>query len=146
MAQHPPIIQSTESGLRQTIVKSTPIEKALDELRERFPNSIVIGFEELVDQRPNEDPQIDLGPEGSSLSRVLSGVRSTDPKYRVRLIQGSLVRVYPIKRTADPVGVLDVRLHEFSMPQDSCLQSAIENIERYAPELSHCLEYRRNAK
>jgi hypothetical protein len=103
------------------IVTSTPVEKALDELRARFPNGIVIGFEELFDPRPDKEPQLDLGPTGSSLEQVLNRVRTIDPKYRVELLQSGLVHVYPAKETADPVGLLDIRIRQSSMPQDSCL-------------------------
>jgi hypothetical protein len=133
--------------LHQTIVKSTPIEKALDELRARFPNRIVIGFEELFDPRPDKEPQIDLGPTGSSLAQVLNRIRIIDPKYRVELLQGGLVHVYPAKRKVDPVGLLDIQLREFSMPQDSCLDQAIENFDSrgYARELTEFLGKREEA-
>jgi len=141
------IVPRDEPRLHQTIVKSTPIEKALDELRARFPNRIVIGFEELFDPRPDKEPQIDLGPTGSSLAQVLNRVRIIDPKYRVELLQGGLVHVYPAKRKADPVGLLDIRLREFSMPQDSCLDQAIENFDSrgYARELTEFLGKREEA-
>jgi hypothetical protein len=79
----------------------------------------------------------------------LNRVRIIDPKYRVELLQGGLVHVYPAKQTADPVGLLDLRLREFSMPQDSCLGQAIENIDEwprgYAPELTEFLAKRKDA-
>jgi hypothetical protein len=134
-----------ESMLTQPIVTSTPIEKALDELRARFPNSVVISFEELSEPRPDKEPKVDLGPTGSSLDQVLNRVRSIDPKYHVEQLQGRLVHVYPVRQTADPVGLLDIRLGQFSMPQDSCLRQAIENIDArgYAPELSEFLAKRK---
>jgi hypothetical protein len=56
-------------------------------------------------------------------------------------LQGKLVHVYPANESADPIGLLDVRLRLFSMPQDSCLRQAIENIDEglrgYAPELTN---------
>jgi hypothetical protein len=135
-------VEAEEFALAQTIVASTPIEKALDELRARFPNRIVIGFEELFDPPSDKEPQVDLGPKDLSLQQVLNRVRRIDPRYKVELLPGRLLHVNPIQRTADPVGLLDIRLREFSMPQDSCLQSAIENIDRYAPELSQFLVQR----
>jgi hypothetical protein len=141
--------EPVESELPQTIVVSTPIERALDELRVRFPNSIVIGFEELFDPRPDKEPQIDLGPTGSSLDQVLKRVQNIDPKYRVELLQNRLVHVYPSRGTADPIGLLDIWLREFSMPQDSCLRQAIEYVDErfhwYAPELIEFLDQRKSA-
>jgi hypothetical protein len=138
-----------DSTLTQPFTTSTPIEKALDELRVRFPKDIVIGFEELFDPRPDREPQVDLGPPGLSLDQVLNHVRSIDPKYHVERLQGRLVHVYPARETADPVGLLDVRLRRFSMPQDSCLRQAIENIDvwfhGYAPELTTLLAERKRA-
>jgi len=138
-----------ESTFSQPIVTSTPIEKALDELRVRFPKDIVIGFEELFDPRPEREPQVDLGPQGLSLDQVLNHVRSIDPKYHVERLQGRLVHVYPAKETADPDGLLDVRLRRFSMPQDSCLRQAIGNMDEwfhgYAPELITLLAERKRA-
>ena len=57
-----------EFTLTQPIVTSTPIEKALDELRVRFPKDIVIGFEELFDPRPDREPQVDLSAPRASHS------------------------------------------------------------------------------
>jgi len=140
-------IAPAESASTQPIVASTPIEKALDKLRVLFP--IVIGFEELYDPCPDREPQVDLGSEGLSLEEVLSRVRSIDPNYRVELLRGSLIHVYPVNETADPVGLLDIRLHQFVMPQDSCLGQAIEYLDEwfhgYAPELVEFLAKRKSA-
>ena len=137
----------TEPTLSQTIVVPTPIEKALDEVRARFPDRIVIGFEELFELRPDKETPVDLGPTGSSLEQVLSRVRIIDPKYRVELLQGGLVHVYPANQTADPIGLLEIRIRQFSMPQDSCLGQAIANIDArgYAPELTEFLAKRKDA-
>jgi hypothetical protein len=144
----PSNIPPTASPLTERIVTSTPMEKALEELRARFPKSIVIGFEELYDPRPDREPEIDLGPKSLSLKEVLNGVRSIDPKYRVEMLQGRLIHVYPASETADPVGLLDIRLREFSMPQDSCLRQAIESMDEwlhgYAPELVEFLAKRKS--
>lgn len=129
------------SELPPAAVRSTPIERALDELRTRFRNHIVVGFEELFDQRPETEPQVDVGPKGSPLEDVLNRIRKIAPEYRIELMQGGVVHVYPARQTADPVGLLDIQLKEFSMPQDSCLEQAIENIDErgYAPELTRLL-------
>jgi hypothetical protein len=139
--------RTAESTSTPTIVAPTSIEKALDELRARFPNSIVIGFEELFDPRPDKEPQINLGSEGLSLEQVLKRIRRLNPLYRIQLLHGSLIHVYPARKRADPVGLLDIRLRQFSMPQDSCLGQAIENIDEsylgYAPELTDFLRKRK---
>lgn len=131
------------------IVPSIPIEKALDDLRMRFPTSIVIGFEELYDPRPDRGPEVDLGPKDLPLKEVLIRVRRVDPRYRVELLQGGLIHVHPESETADPVGLLDIRLHQFVTPQDSCLGQAIEYIDEwfhgYAPELVQFLAKRKDA-
>jgi len=105
----------------------------------------VIGFEELFDERPDTEPQVDLGRKDSSLEEVLNHIRNIAPKYRIELLQGRMVHVYPAKQSADPAGLLDIRLREFSMPQDSCLDQAIEHIDQrgYAPELSRFLGQRK---
>ncbi|HME36213.1 MAG TPA: hypothetical protein VKF84_13335 [Candidatus Sulfotelmatobacter sp.] len=131
------------------LVPSTPMEAALDELRRRFPNQFVIGFEELFDPRPESEPHIDLGPADTTFAAALERVRRVAPQYRIDLLKGNLVHVYPAKTTADPIHLLDVRLAEFHMPQDSCLQTAIGGIDRifdsYAPELAQLLFDRRAA-
>jgi hypothetical protein len=100
-----------------SIVVSTPIEKALDEFRARFPKTIVIGFEEVDEPRPETEPQIDLGPASLTFNEVLERVRKIDSNYRVELLKSGLVRVYPVKGTADPAGLLDIRLRRFVMPR-----------------------------
>jgi hypothetical protein len=135
-----------------THIPSTRIEAALDELRRRFPDRIVIGFEELFEPRPESEPQVDLGPSDATLEKVLACIRRVDPKYRVELLEGKLVHVYPATRSADPVGLLDIRLHEFFLPPDDCVLQQISNSMghpltgfSYTPELGAYLWQRKEA-
>lgn len=131
------------------LVPSTPMEAALDELRRRFPNQVVIGFEELFDPRPESEPQIDLGPADITLVAALERVRRAASQYRVDLLEGGLVHVYPAKGTADPLHLLDVRIKDFVMPQDCCLGTALAGIDEpfhnYAPELGKLMFERKEA-
>jgi hypothetical protein len=133
-------------------VPSTPMEAALEQLRRRFPNQIVIGFEEVSDeQRPACEPQIDLGPPWSSVGEALERVQEVDPKYRVELLPGHLVHVSPARGTADPPGLLDLVLRNFGVPPDDCLESAMtDGIARgtaasYTPELGDFLWHQQEA-
>ena len=127
-------------------VPSTPMEAALDALRTRFPDQIVLGFEELWDERPVTEPQVDLGPPDSSLKQVLDRIRQANPKYKVDLLEDGLVHVHPANGTADPVGLLDIRLREFFLPPDDCLPQQMINYTgslspgfSYTPDLSEYL-------
>ena len=132
-------------------VPSTPVEAALDELRRRFPDRVVIGFEELFDPRPESEPQIDLGPSDATFEDVLSRIRRVDPKYRVELLEGNLIHVYPATRSADPAGLLDIRLHEFFLPPADCMAQQVINMDNpfssfsYTPELSAYLSQKKEA-
>lgn len=132
-------------------VPSTPMEAALNALRSRFPNQVVIGFEELWDVRPEREPQIDLGPPNSILEQVLARVRRENPKYKIELLPGGLVHVHPAHDTADPAGLLDVRLREFFLPPDDCIAQQLLNMDSYVapfsytPELSTYLREHRMA-
>ena len=108
---------------RPATVPSTPMEAALEALRSRFPNQVVIGFEELWNGRPVREPQIDLGPVNSTLEQVLARIRRENPKYEIELLQGSLVHFHPAHDTADPAGLLDLRRREFFFPPDDCVAS-----------------------
>jgi len=134
------IAHATEER-RPATLPSTPLEAALDVLRSRFPNQVVIGFEELWEVRPEREPQIDLGPANSSLEQVLACIRRENPKYRIELLQSGLVHVSPARGTADPVGLLDLRLREFFLPPDDCVDQQLLNMDHcaafsYTPELS----------
>lgn len=127
-------------------VPSTPMEAALDELQRRFPNQIVIAFEEFADeQRPACEPHIDLGPPGTTLAGAVERVRKADSRYRVGLTNGRLVHVCPAHGTADPAGLLDLPLKNFAVPPDDCLHSAMtDGIEHgrassYTPEVGEFL-------
>jgi hypothetical protein len=123
------------------------MEAALDALLARFPNQVVIGFEELWDTRPDSEPEPDLGPPDASLERALERIGHLNPAYKVRLQGHGLVHVYPAHGTADPSHLLDIRLKIFHLPPDRCIQYAIENLDwyrggmvgGYAPELSEFL-------
>jgi hypothetical protein len=125
---------------RPSPVPSTLMEAALDALRARFPTQVVVGFEELWDIRPEIEPQVDLGSPDSSLKQVLDRIRQANPKYEVDLVEGGLVHVYPAHGTADPVGLLDIRLREFFLPPDDCLPQQMFN---YTGSLSPSFSYTR---
>jgi len=78
------------------------MEASIDALRARFPNQIVVGFEELWDPRPDSEPNVDLGPPGSSLQDVLARIHTANPNYKIDLLPGNLVHIYPAHGTADP--------------------------------------------
>ena len=126
---------------RPMTVPSTPMEAALDALRSRFPNQVVIGFEKLWEVRPEREPQIDLGPANSTLEQVLARIRRENPNYRIELLQGGLVHVHPARGIADPARLLALRLREFFLPPDDCVAQQLLNMDRcaafsYTPELS----------
>jgi hypothetical protein len=122
-------------------VPSTSIEAALDALRSRFPNQIVIGFEETFDVRPDRTPDVDLGPLNSSLQQVIDRIRRANPKYKIDLLRDGLIHVYPANETSDPPGLLDLRLQQFVLPPDECIPQQMLNMDNpmggfsYTPEL-----------
>jgi hypothetical protein len=83
----------TFAGEQATSVPPTAMETALDELRRRFPNQVVIGFEGLFGRRSESETRIDLGPKDAPFDEVLSRIRLVDPNYRVELIESRLGRV-----------------------------------------------------
>jgi len=130
------------AGPRPPAVTSTPIEAAIDKLRARFPNQIVVGFEELWEERPDTEPSVDLGPRDANLQQVVARIRRDNPQYKLDLLEGGLVHAYPAHGTADPPGLLDLHLTEFFLPPDDCVAQQFLNmvspmtIFSYTPELS----------
>lgn len=125
-------------------VRSTTMEAAIDALRSRFPNQVVVGFEELWDVRPEREPEVDLGPPNSTLQQILVHMRRANPRYKIDLLAGGLIHVYPASNTADPAGLLDLRLAEFFLPPDECVAQQLLNMDSpmafsYTPELSKYL-------
>jgi hypothetical protein len=139
------ILTSAAAAPSPQAVTSTPIEAAIDALRSRFPNQIVVGFEELWDVRPDIEPTTDLGPANLTLQQVLERIRHQNPTYKVDLLPGGLVHVYPAFATADPPGLLDLRLREFFLPPDECVAQQFLYMDSpmhhfsYTPELSKYL-------
>jgi hypothetical protein len=104
----------------------------------------VVGFEELWDARPLTEPQVNLGPSDSSLKHVLDRIRQANPQYKLDLLEGGLVHVYPAHGTADPLGSLDIRLSEFFLPPGDCIPPQINShgqllCRSFTPELSEYL-------
>lgn len=126
-------------------VPSTPMEAALEQLRHRFPDQVVIGFEELWDSRPDGEPSVDLGPPNATLEQVVARIRRQNSNYKIDLIEGGLVHVYPAHDTADPAGLLDLRLTEFFLPPDDCMTQQMLYMDApleyfsYTPELGKYL-------
>lgn len=118
-------------------VPPTLMEASLKALRARFPTQIVVGFEELWDARPDHLPQIDLGPPGTSLAQVLERVRRLNPTYKVDLLAGGLVHAYPAHRTADPPGLLNLRLTEYFLPPDDCMEEQFSFMDSAMGALSY---------
>ena len=128
-------------------VVSTPMEAALDALRRRYPDSVVVGFEELWDARPDTEPKVDLGPPDATFNSVVERIGNLNPTYKLDLVEHLLVHVHPAHGSADPAHLLDIRLKRFVMPADHCLEEAMRDIAShnplvvggYAPELSQFL-------
>lgn len=104
------------------IVPHSVMMAALIELQRRFPDRIVIGFEEIYGPPPNAEPIVDLGPPGVTLQAALERIRKLDARYKVELQPSGLLHVYPAHGTADHAGLLDIRSHEFFLPPDDCLK------------------------
>ena len=125
-----------------TSVPSTLIEAEIEELRSRFSNQIVLGFEELWEIRPERTPSVDLGPPNSNLQKVIAKIRRDNPQYNLAFRPGGLVHIYPAHGTADPPRLLDLRLAEFFLPPDSCVPQQFLYMDSpmaifsYTPELS----------
>ena len=123
-------------------VHSTPMEEALDQLRLRFPEQVAVGFEELWDKRPASQPHLDLGSPNVTLSEALERIRRAIPEYKLDLLPGGVVHVYPAHGTADPKHLLDIRLREFALPPEGCIPQQINHMDTigasysYTPELS----------
>lgn len=132
-------------------VPSTLIEAEIDELRTRFPDQIVVGFEELWETRPDKTPNVDLGPPDAGLQEVLAKIRRDNPQYKLTLLSRGLVHIYPAHGTADPPKLLDLRLEEFFLPPDSCVAQQFLYMDSvmayfsYTPELSKYLWKRKQA-
>jgi len=126
-------------------VTPTPMEAALENLRDRFPNQLVIGFEELWYTRTDREPRVDLGPPKATLLQVLSRIRHDNPNYAIKLSAAGLISVYPTHGTADPAGLLDLRVSEFFLPPDDCLAQQMLYMDSpmahfsYTPTLSRYL-------
>lgn len=73
---------------------------------------------------------------------MLRHMRRLNPQYRIELLDGRLVHVYPANGTAEPAGLLDLRLQEFFLPPDECMAQQMLKIDTssarfsYTPELS----------
>jgi hypothetical protein len=87
-----------------------------------FSDQTVVGSEELPDVRPEKEPVVDLGPPNSSSQQVVTRIRHENPRYKLDLLAGGLVHVSPAQDTADLLGILNVKPHEFYLPPDDCLQ------------------------
>lgn len=121
------------------------------ELQRRFPGRIVIGFEEIFAPPPAAEPRIDLGPPDVTLQQALERIRQLDAGYTVELTQNQLLHVHPRVGTADPAGLLDIRLHDFFLPPDGCLRQQMccymdgFGALSYTPELGEYLLRKREA-
>ena len=89
----------------------------------------MIGFEELWDFRPDIEPVVDLGPPGASLQAVLACRRRPNPAYKIDLLPGSLVHIYPAHGTADAPDLLNIRLSEFFLPPDDCVAQQFRGMD-----------------
>src|SRR5271165_1551318 len=75
-------------------------------------------------------------------------MRRDFPRYSIDLIPGNLVHIYPVHGTADPPGLLNIRLAEFFLPPDECVQQQFLYLGSpaaafsYTPELSRYLSHR----
>jgi hypothetical protein len=100
----------------------------------------IISLLDLRSCRSEKEPVVDLGPPNSSLQQVVDRIRRENPRYKLDLLAGGLVHVGPAQDTADPLGILNVKLHEFYLPPDDCLQQQMDRIDSLGTSLSHTPE------
>jgi hypothetical protein len=126
-------------------VQNVTIEGALRALRATNYNEVLIGFEKISRGDKEEEKTMSLSVENTTVGEILDALTMQDSRYKYETVDDLMVHVHPSgKQQNDPLGLLNLRIKEFSVEGNLLPATVITRIGELAPELASYLDAKQN--
>jgi hypothetical protein len=126
-------------------VENVTMEGALRALRATNYNEVLIGFEKISRGDKEEENTMSLSIANTTVGEILDALTMQDSRYKYETVDDLMVDVHPLgKQQDDPLGLLNLRIKEFSVEGNLLPAAVIERIGELAPELASYLDAKQN--
>ncbi len=140
-SQSPVLSQTVESFH----VEKGTMEEALRTLRQNDFAKILIGFEKIPHREGEKTESLSLSVNNSTVGEILDQLCHRSSNYTYEIIEGTVIHVHPAHAESDPPGLLNMKVHDFSIEGKMLPAAVIQRISVLAPELETYLAQKRNA-
>ena len=117
-------------------VQNSTMEEALLTLRQRDFTRILIGFEKIAHWEGEKTESLSLSTNSATVGEILQQLCQQSMQYQYEFIEGGLIYVHPVHGESDPLGLLNIKITDFSVEGNMAPQAIISRIGELAPELA----------
>jgi hypothetical protein len=117
------------------------MEESLRLLRRAEPSKILIGFERLPRREGEEERNISVDLNQTTVGSVLNILCKLDPRYTYETVSQNLINVFPQGSKNDVTNILNIRVKEFNIHDKQSPENIIRCIANFAPELRSYLNH-----
>lgn len=126
-------------------VQNSTMEEALRTLRQRDFARILIGFEKIAHREGEKTESLSLSTDGATVGEILERLCQQSKQYQYEIIEGGIIYVHPTQAESDPLGLLNIKITDFSVEGKMLPAAIIVRIGELAPELASYL-YRKQSE
>ena len=120
-------------------VQDSTMEEALRTLRQYDFARILIGFEKIVHREGEKTESLSLSTNSATVGQILEQLCQQSKQYQYEVIQGGIIYVHPAHADSDPLGLLNIKITDFSVEGKMAPAAIILRIGELAPELASYL-------
>ncbi len=125
-------------------IENATMEEALRALRATNFTRILIAFEKVAHHPGDKERTMSLSVANASVGEIMGVLCRSDSRYEYEAVNGLLVHVYPKDGQNDTLGLLNIRIKEFSVEDKISPAAIIVRITQLAPELASYLTEKQN--
>ena len=120
-------------------VQDSTMEEALRALRQHDFARILIGFEKIVHREGEKTESLSLSTNSATVGEILEQLCQQSTQYQYEVIEGGIIYVHPAHGDSDPLGLLNIKITDFSVEGKMAPDAIIWRIRDHAPELASYL-------
>jgi hypothetical protein len=125
-------------------IQDNTMEEALRTLRQHDFARILIGFEKIVHGEGEKTESLSLSTNSATVGHILEQLCQQSRQYQYEVIEGGVIYVHPAHAESDPLGLLNIKITDFSVEGKIAPAAIILRIGELAPELASYLDAKKS--
>lgn len=125
-------------------VQDSTMEEALRKLRQHDFARILVGLEKIAHRESEKTESLSLSTNSATVGQILEQLCQQSKQYQYEVIEGGVIYVHPAHADSDPLGLLNIKITDFSVEGKMAPAAVIERIGELAPELASYLDAKKN--